>query len=100
MVTLPAVTAQSFEVRFAALFVPGRNMVFPCNAHGTVDLDTLPDQTKNDYLFARAMVGRDYSSPCVCQHADAVQRHSGATLWPGACQVCGPRPWGHGAEPA
>lgn len=100
MATLPAVTAQSFEVRFASLFVPGRSMVFPCDAQGSVDLDTLPDQARNNYLFARAMVGRDYSSPCVCQHADAEQRHGGAAIWPGACQVYGPRPWVRGSEPA
>jgi hypothetical protein len=91
MVTLSTVTAQSFEVRFASLFMPGRGMVFPCDALGCVDLDTLPDQAKNNYLFARAMVGRDYSSPCVCQHADAEQWH-GRTIRPGACQVCGPSP--------
>ena len=61
---------QQFEVRFESLFVPGRALAFPCDDHGCVDLDALPARAKNNYLFARAMVGKDFSPPALCcQHA-------------------------------
>jgi hypothetical protein len=56
----------AFAVRFESLFVPGRAFVFPCDRHGRVDLDRLPDRARNNYLFARAMVGKDFAAPCVC----------------------------------
>jgi len=72
MITLPSpVAAQSFEVRYASLFVPGRALAFPCDALGRVDLDTLPDRARDNYFFARAMVGKDYSLPCICQPSGA-----------------------------
>ncbi|GAA6141908.1 hypothetical protein [Hydrogenophaga sp. 5NK40-0174] len=38
---------------------------FPCDDHGVVDLDSLSEKDKADYLFARALVGRDYAPPTV-----------------------------------
>ena len=61
-------TAQHFEIRFESLFNPGRALSFPCDDHGHVDLDTLPERAKQNYYFARAMVGKDYSSPALCCH--------------------------------
>lgn len=58
-------TGQQFEVRFESLFDPGRAMCFPCDCQGHVDLDSLPSRARNNYLFARAMVGKDYLPPCV-----------------------------------
>ena len=58
----------AFEIRFASLFVPGRAFCFPCDAYGHVDIDALPAGLKNNYLFARAMVGKDFAAPCVCRH--------------------------------
>ncbi len=57
-------TAQ-FEVRFESLFDPGRGMSFPCDPQGHVDLDALPARARHNYLFARAMVGKDYLPPAV-----------------------------------
>lgn len=54
-----------FEVRFASLFDASRALVFPCDAGGRVDLDNLPPRARCNYLFARAMVGRDFASPHV-----------------------------------
>jgi hypothetical protein len=34
-----------------------------------VNLDALSDRAKVDYLFARAMVGREYAGPAVCLNA-------------------------------
>jgi hypothetical protein len=57
-----------FAVRFDSLFVPGRALIFPCDECGRVDLDALPDRARNNYLFARAMVGKDFAAPSVCNH--------------------------------
>lgn len=53
------------ELRFASLFQPGRALSFPCDAAGRVDLDTLCDRARANYLFARAVVGREYATPVV-----------------------------------
>lgn len=55
----------AFELRFDALFSQGRALVFPCDERGCVDLDTLSERARNNYLFAHAMVGKDYQSPCI-----------------------------------
>jgi hypothetical protein len=71
MTTLSSVVAQSFEVRYASLFVAGRVLAFPCDARGRVDLDALPDRARDNYFFARTLVGKDYSTPRICQPANA-----------------------------
>ena len=55
----------AFEIRFASLFKEGRAMAFPCDASGHVELDALPSRARHNYLFARAMIGREYSMPKV-----------------------------------
>lgn len=67
----PAVTSPSFQVRFASLFVQGRAFAFPCDAKGRVDLEAMTELARNNYFYARAMVGRDYSMPCVFSPANA-----------------------------
>ena len=57
----------SFELRFLSLFPESRVLAFPCDPQGRVDLNAVSDRTKNDYLFARAMVGREYATPIVQQ---------------------------------
>jgi hypothetical protein len=57
-----------FEVRFRSLLRRGYALVFPCDRDGHVDLDDLSDRTRADYLFARAMIGREFSLPAVCPH--------------------------------
>jgi hypothetical protein len=56
-----------FEVRFVPLFAFGRALCFPCDAGGHVDLDALPAKAKNNYFFARAMIGKDFLSPSICR---------------------------------
>ena len=53
----------AFEIRFASLFKEGRALAFPCDASGQVELDALPSRARDNYLFARAMIGREYSLP-------------------------------------
>lgn len=75
MTTLTAVSSSSpllsFEVRFAHLFRPGRSLAFPCDCAGHVEMDALSERARANYLFARAMVGRDLALPCICQREAA-----------------------------
>jgi hypothetical protein len=57
--------AHDFELRFDSLFHEGRSLAFPCDAHGSVDLDGLSERARTNYFFARAVIGRDYAFPAV-----------------------------------
>ena len=67
----PRPTAEPFELRFCSLFIEGRALVFPCDERGSVNLERLTARARNNYLYARAMVGRDYSMPRIQQPAAA-----------------------------
>lgn len=62
--------ASQFELRFQSLFHTGKALAFPCNARGDVQLDALSAKALENYLFARAVVGREYAAPLV-QACDA-----------------------------
>ena len=64
--SLSASTA--FELRFTSLFDEGRALAFPCDAEGHVDMDGLSDRARDNYLYARAVVGREYNLPKVLVH--------------------------------
>ena len=55
----------SYEIRFQSLFHEGRALCFPCDAEGHVPLDALSERARDNYLYARAVVGREYAYPCV-----------------------------------
>jgi hypothetical protein len=57
-----------FKVHFRSLLQRGFDLIFPCDRDGHVDLDAMSDGVKTSYLFARAMVGRQYASPAVRRH--------------------------------
>lgn len=57
--------AARFELQFQSLFNEGRGFAFPCDADGRVDLDTLSDRLRTNYLYARALIGRDFTMPAV-----------------------------------
>jgi hypothetical protein len=57
----------AYEVRFRSLFHEGRALSFPCDSGGHVDLDALGEQALGNYLFARAMVGREFATPAVLE---------------------------------
>ena len=50
---------------FRSLFDSGRGYAFPCDDSGQVDLDGLSERARNNYFFARAMVGRELSQPAI-----------------------------------
>ena len=54
-----------FELRYQSLFDAGRALAFPCDADGRVDLNALGRATFNNYLYARAFVGREFEVPCI-----------------------------------
>ena len=53
------------ELRFASLFNAGRGLAFPCDKHGCVELDSLSEPARCNYLYARAVVGREFALPAV-----------------------------------
>lgn len=54
-----------FRLCFRPLLAAGEAYSFPCDRHGRVDLDSLSEIARIDYLYARAMVGREVSAPKV-----------------------------------
>lgn len=55
----------NFELRFQSLFREGRALAFPCDDRGHVPLDRLSEKARLNYLYARAVVGREYAVPVV-----------------------------------
>ena len=68
---------QAFELRFPSLSCAGRALSFPCDAAGSVALDTLSHRARNNYLLARALMGRDYGAPSVVAAATAADARGG-----------------------
>ena len=54
-----------YELRFQSLFDAGRAYAFPCDVAGHVDMDALSDTARENYLYVRAVVGREFSIPAV-----------------------------------
>jgi hypothetical protein len=54
-----------YELRFQSLVEAGRACAFPCDAAGHVDMDALSDTARENYLYARTVVGREFSIPAV-----------------------------------
>lgn len=52
-------------IRFASLFRAGYELAFPCDTAGHVDLDAMSERARENYLFARAMIGREFAAPKV-----------------------------------
>jgi hypothetical protein len=48
---------------FRPLSHAGRGFAFPCDPHGRVDLDALSERARNNYFYARAMMGRELTYP-------------------------------------
>ncbi len=67
MNTSPSVSSEPrrYELRFQSLFNAGRSYAFPCDAAGHVDMDELSDTARENYLYARTVVGVEYSVPAV-----------------------------------
>ena len=57
--------SQRFELRFETLLGDTQPCAFPCDREGHVDLDALSERTRNRYLYARAVIGRQFRRPRV-----------------------------------
>lgn len=55
----------SYEIRFQSLFHEGRALSFPCDEQGQVAMDQLSERARDNYFYARAVVGREYAYPLV-----------------------------------
>jgi hypothetical protein len=55
----------SHVIRFQSLSNSGKSLVFPCDAEGRVPLDQLSERARENYLYARAVVGREFAFPAV-----------------------------------
>lgn len=64
-VSITSLPGSGFEIRFQSLFKPGRALSFPCDAQGRVQLDSLSDRARDNYFYARAVVGREFACPSV-----------------------------------
>jgi len=62
-----APVAARYEIRFRSLFKEGRALSFPCDREGHVDLANANERLRSNYLFARAMLGREYAMPIVLE---------------------------------
>ena len=58
-------TPNQFQLCFQSLYHSGRGFAFPCDPRGLVDMDHMSERMRNNYLFARAMVGRDLAVPAI-----------------------------------
>lgn len=54
-----------YEIRYQPLSKGGLALSFPCDERGHVHLDALSEHARNSYLYARAVVGREYARPAV-----------------------------------
>jgi len=64
-------SAASYQIRFASLRTSTPALTFRCDARGNVELDALDEKARLDYLFARALVGRNFARPAIVRaHAD------------------------------
>jgi hypothetical protein len=55
----------AYELRFRSLFDEGRGLAFPCDGQGHVDMDGLSERARLNYLYARTVIGREFSLPAV-----------------------------------
>ncbi|MEQ1686317.1 MAG: hypothetical protein ABL916_21925 [Burkholderiaceae bacterium] len=70
-VSINSLPDSGYEIRFQSLFKPGRALSFPCDAQGHVQLDSLSERARDNYFYARAVVGREFAHPSVqisCEH--------------------------------
>ncbi len=62
---LSSVSQESFELFFPSLSLTRRSLSFPCDSTGSVYLDAMSEHARDNYMFARALMGREFGSPTV-----------------------------------
>lgn len=66
-------TDPTHEIRFQPLY-RGHGLCFPCDEQGRVELDALSDRARDNYLYARAVVGVEFAHPKVCPTLQTLSR--------------------------
>ena len=64
---------RQFQLWFRPLSISAPALAFTCDATGHVDLDSLDQRERLNYLFARTLVGRDFDRPTVASMLDALK---------------------------
>jgi len=64
-----AATTACYQIRFKALRPASQDVAFRCDDRGNVDLDSLCEKARIDYLFARALIGRNFARPAMVRTA-------------------------------
>lgn len=54
-----------YELYFQSVYDSGRGFAFPCDDHGSVDLNALTVRARDNYLRALQVVGRELMVPAV-----------------------------------
>lgn len=52
-------------LHFEPLTADSAGLDIPCDPHGRVGLDALGEKLRNDYFFARTLIGRLFAAPTV-----------------------------------
>lgn len=60
-------TEPTHLLHFEPLSAQSAGLDIPCDPQGRVGLDALGDKLRNDYFFARALIGRLFARPTVRQ---------------------------------
>jgi len=55
------------ELWFQSLFDSGRGLAFPCDAAGHVVIDALSPRARQNYFYARTVIGREFATPAVVE---------------------------------
>jgi len=58
-------SVNAYQLCFRSLFHSGRGYAFPCDPTGQVDLDAMSERARNNYFYARSVIGRDFATPAV-----------------------------------
>ncbi len=53
------------ELFYRPLREAARGLSFPCDASGRVDLDSLCESDRREYLYARVVIGNEFAWPVV-----------------------------------
>lgn len=62
-------TKHPCELQFESLSGSGQTRTFPCDVSGHVNMNLLADHALYEYLYVRALIGREFSAPRVLASA-------------------------------
>ncbi len=55
----------AYQIHYQSLHDAGWSLCFPCDIDGHVPLDSLSERGLANYLYARAVVGKEFAFPLV-----------------------------------